>query len=397
MRFVGALDVGRPERTRGSLRSILLDASRGVRGRGTCSVVLWVTIAALALTVPGASAAPPESPYLPSPVHLEGLLFTVAAGTEGTFWFSSWSSGPQSAVGRVSPTGEADVLARQSHPGLIPFAGGVLWAEGGEIEGITNSGETIRYPRRRPDAHQAPLAFGADGSLWYRLDFTDARGRRRAEIDRIDEDTPILRVPIPAVTRVRSSVVGPEGTFWAIDPGPGRPNLLRISPAGHLSRLPLPRRGLPEILASDPAGDLFMTEYRSPPRSYGQAWIDRLTPAGAIKRFRLRGIHEIADLTAGPDGDLWFTGRVAAGPRQIDSMTPGGVVATPTCIDPACALSADALAGSAEGPLFVAASRSYPTGVGGPSTGVLAKQAAELEGSLVGRFVPPSTAVAIEP
>ena len=352
----------------------------------------------LALAVPGASAALPESPYIVGAVRLEGLQpDALAAGGDGTVWFSSPPRpGRYRSFGRLSPLGEVSILGYRDHAPLVAIPGGVLWTEHGGIEGVTDGGEAIAYPQRHPDAERSLLAAGGDGSLWFRVEFTDRRGRKHAEIDRIVEGQPILRRQTPASAELSSPVVASDGAYWAIEPGAGPPAMVRVGPDGRLSRFRLPRGLAPQGLAAGPRGDVFLALSPKPYGQTDQTWIDRIGPGGAVTQFPIPHTNELRQPVFGPDGDLWFVTRTEAGPETIDSMTPDGRVASPTCVDPSCDLDADLIAAGPENVLYVSASLNFG-GSGGGGTGLVGLEASEAAGTVLGRFEPPPTAIAAGP
>ena len=89
-------------------------------------------------------------------------------------------------------------------------------------------------------------------------------------------------------------------------------------PAGIITefRLPTPKSGLSAITAG-PDGNLWFTEE-------GTGKIGRITPGGTITEFRLPTPKtSLFAITAGPDGNLWFT-EVSG--HKIGRITPGGSI-----------------------------------------------------------------------
>ena len=96
----------------------------------------------------------------------------------------------------------------------------------------------------------------------------------------------------------------------------------RITPDGIITEYALPNpKSAPEGITAGPDGNLWFTEAASA--------IGRITPAGTITEYALptggRGLRAIA---AGPDGNLWFTEY-----GKIGRITP---TATPTAVKWAC-------------------------------------------------------------
>jgi hypothetical protein len=93
----------------------------------------------------------------------------------------------------------------------------------------------------------------------------------------------------------------------------------QFTPSGQLSRVfATPTSGSrPRIITAGPDGNLWFTEFRG-------NRIGRITPAGVVTEFPIptaaSGPH---DITVGPDGNLWFTESAAP---QIGRITPDGVI-----------------------------------------------------------------------
>jgi streptogramin lyase len=80
----------------------------------------------------------------------------------------------------------------------------------------------------------------------------------------------------------------------------------------------LPNSRGPTGITAGPDGNLWFTE--------NGGGIGRITPAGQITEFPIPGSgtnNSPSDITAGPDGNLWFTQRRV---NQIGRMTPAGTV-----------------------------------------------------------------------
>ena len=79
-----------------------------------------------------------------------------------------------------------------------------------------------------------------------------------------------------------------------------------------------PVSGSPDRITAGPDGNLWFTE----PVPFDRR-IGRITTAGAITEFQLADGSEPRDIVAGPDGNLWFTDY---GAGALTRMSPAGVV-----------------------------------------------------------------------
>jgi streptogramin lyase len=83
--------------------------------------------------------------------------------------------------------------------------------------------------------------------------------------------------------------------------------------AGTITEFTIPTKGTPFDITAGPDGNLWFTD--------GAGEIGRITPSGSITEFPVpSGSFRI---TAGPDGNLWFTGYSTG---EIGRITPGGSI-----------------------------------------------------------------------
>src|ERR1035438_7398253 len=77
-------------------------------------------------------------------------------------------------------------------------------------------------------------------------------------------------------------------------------------------------------ITAGPDGNVWFTEYRA-------GKIGRITPAGVITEFSIPSGGNPQDIRLGPDGNLWFTDALA----KIGKITPAGVItefSTSNCV-----------------------------------------------------------------
>ena len=112
-----------------------------------------------------------------------------------------------------------------------------------------------------------------------------------------------------------------DGNLWFAETGANR--IGRITPAGVVSEFPLPAKMIsPQSFTLGPDGNLWFTaeEQTGAQRDATTPVIARMTLAGAVKVFSLPStVYAEGYLTAGPDGDLWFSQG-----NQIVRLTTSG-------------------------------------------------------------------------
>ena len=115
------------------------------------------------------------------------------------------------------------------------------------------------------------------------------------------------------------ALVGAQGAMGAKVHAPKArthaPKALAHAPKA-FEEFPVPaQKGQPDRITAGPDGNLWFTE--------GAAnEIGRITPSGRISQFPIPTANSAPDgIAAGPDGNLWFTERAA---NQIGRITPSG-------------------------------------------------------------------------
>ena len=150
--------------------------------------------------------------------------------------------------------------------------------------------------------------------------------------------TTVTSIPIPLVGLVQPGGIttGPDGNLWFTETGADR--IGRMTPAGVLTEFPLPAITVPHEVIGSPPGP---TEITAGPD--GALWftgvpgdVGRITTAGGVTEFPVPEVPPpagspagtastpatLSAITTGPDGALWFTGV----PGEVGRMTMAGVV-----------------------------------------------------------------------
>lgn len=214
----------------------------------------------------------------------------ITSGPDGSLWFAE--SGP-GRIGRITTAGDITEFSPDpllSRGAITTGPDGNLWFNAVEVSPpewwigrltTTGAAEKIRIPT--PGSVPGSMTTGPDGKLW----FTEA-GRGR--IARINPDRSIDEFRIPDPDMVPGGISpGPDGNVWAVEtktmvfvPGPRPPlppyyrNLLRVSPAGEITRFPIPAADTePGALVLGPDGALWFT-------TPGKMW--RFVPPSTVQR-----------------------------------------------------------------------------------------------------------------
>jgi streptogramin lyase len=340
----------------------------------------------------------PPSIRLGTSVHADAL----AAGPDGTIWFGGVSHGPPpaSVLGRLAPGGQ---LAEFPTPEQDPPTGeigvgaitagsdGAIWfaqTTANRIGRITTTGQfSGSWPI---PGIPLGIAAGPDDNLWFTEEVADTIGRA----------TPagvMTEFPLAHGSRPTGIAAGPDGNLWFTEMG--RDRIGRITPEGQVTEFALlgpefspppaarslDRSGTsinrsPDQITAGPDGNLWFTM-----RSGG---IGRITTEGDIRIFNLPVGTPTNAIASGPDGNLWF-----ATENEIGSITTGGLPGDLSCpslrssagLEEGCgALEITALTQDREGSLW------FATGPhcrgGGGSTCIAVNTYSR---GWVGKYVPP--------
>jgi virginiamycin B lyase len=133
-----------------------------------------------------------------------------------------------------------------------------------------------------------------------------------------------------ANTRPRTIAEGPDGNLWFVESEPVPGAIGRITPDGVVTEFAVPGSDFLSLLdiTAGPDGAMWFTGFNGPGGVY------RVTMGGTVTLVAEGGVTagfpsgNVQEITAGPDGNLWvtrpsFSGSVA---DQLVRITPGGAV-----------------------------------------------------------------------
>ncbi len=220
------------------------------------------------------------------------------------------------------------------------------------------------------------ITAGPDGNLWFTEILQNVDGSVQAsKIGRITPTGTLSEFSLPSADTLATVIItGPDGNLWFT----AGDKIARITPMGKISEFPLPSANtLATDITTGPDGNLWFTE---------QSKIGRMTLTGKVSEFSLpfhqypagsnptkepagSAQGEALAITAGSDGNLWFTEILQNGGSSIGRITTSGKI-TEFPLPSANTFSSSITAGS-DGNLWFTETGSH----GGPSKiGVITPQ-----------------------
>jgi streptogramin lyase len=189
---------------------------------------------------------------------------------------------------------------------VVAGSDGNLWFadQTGAIGKITVSGAVTEYPISAPFGSPFDIALGPDGNIW----FTEIFG---GKIGRVTPSGTVTEFSVGG--EPTGITAGPDGNMWFAD------MLLNgvrtMTTSGTLGALFVGGLDNPREIVTGADGNLWVTDFNS-------AAITRISPGGSSTTFQLPpGSFFPHGITAGPDGNVWFTASGAIG-----NITPTGTI-----------------------------------------------------------------------
>jgi streptogramin lyase len=178
--------------------------------------------------------------------------------------------------------------------------------------------------------HRFPngITIGADGNVWFAETAKGRIGRMTIGDHQVTE----FQVPGPNAAPIFQVALGPDGAVWFTQEFAAK--IGRITPNGQITQFDVPfHHGQgpyaalgpgPTDITAGPDGNLWFTEQFA-------GNIVKMTPQGVFTEYPIPTPLVIPTMiTAGPDGNLWFIeARFGAGPdvgNRIGRITPDGVI-----------------------------------------------------------------------
>ena len=254
----------------------------------------------------------------PSGPYLEGNITAMAVGDpHDVISFSAPGEPKNTALPVVSPATPDQAVAESTTNGTwtnSPTSYAYQWercnATGSECKAISGATSSTYTPDKEDVEHTLVVKVTAKNSEGERFAYSTATNKVKP-IGEINE------YALPSKSFPTAITEGPEKEdLWFTDFGSNK--LGKISTAGTITEYSLPKNSEPYVITAGPDGNLWFTDY-------GTSKVGKITPSGAITESALPENSNPVGIVAGPgkEDDLWFA---EAGSSRIGKITPSGTI-----------------------------------------------------------------------
>ncbi len=251
----------------------------------------------------------------------------VAAGSDGALWFTGTNQ-----IGRITTSGTVTTYPTTAPTSRITGGpDGALWFTetiANRIGKITTSGAITEYALPSGIANPYAITTGSDGALWFTAYTADQTGTLTgAAVGRMDTAGTITAYPVPNsgaedVFDAGGITNGPDGALWFTNALVNEVG--RVTTSGAFTIYPISGSGHPANITTGSDEALWFLDGISGQNEY----IGRITTTGDTALYPVASTipFQMAGITTGPDGNIWFFERVV--PTQLMRLTVPPAVPT---------------------------------------------------------------------
>jgi virginiamycin B lyase len=291
----------------------------------------------LGLALASAAAAVQITEY---PVPSGGLPLHIAAGPDGALWFTEPSP---ARIGRITTAGA--VTEFPLPPGDNPVAitagpDGALWFTSlGGVGRITTAGVVTHFPLEGGVFAPLDIIRGPDDALWIAYQLLVPGPGPLGRIARMTTSGAVTVFDVPAPFRVATALAaGPDGRIWLVGYGLATFGgnafgvIGSIDVSGDAAQTYSLQSGLPVDITAGPDGNMWFTVRIGVGFGNPSAGPEEVGKIGRISTTLFPSISEFAlpnagatptSIAAGPDGNVWFADP---GNDSLGRVTPAGGV-----------------------------------------------------------------------
>lgn len=241
----------------------------------------------------------------------EGVL-GIVAGPDGNMWAASESSSGQVQINVTTLSGSMTSYVSSSTyspvQDITVGADGNLWfteSTASNIGRITLSGAITEWATTTASSGPVGITSGPDGNIW----FTEELGNN---IGKITMSGTITEYSIPILSSDPYSITtGADGNLWFSANG----KVGKVTTSGSFTMYSVPSSGASNFVTAGPDGNVWYTDNVNNK-------IGRITPSGTSTMFAAPSAGANPwGITLGPDGNLWF---MEVGVNKIGVMSTSG-------------------------------------------------------------------------